>query len=63
MFPATGAMYLIGTTAIHKLRKEMEKKMGSSFDLRSFHDQFLKHGSIPVSLIAQEMLGHSFSFL
>ncbi|MGP8069887.1 MAG: DUF885 domain-containing protein [Candidatus Bathyarchaeia archaeon] len=63
MFPATGAMYLLGTTAIHKLRKEMEKKMGSSFDLRGFHDQFLKHGSIPVSLIAQEMLGHSISLL
>jgi uncharacterized protein (DUF885 family) len=62
MFPATAAMYLLGTTVIHKLRKEMEKKLGASFDLRRFHDQFLKHGSIPVSLIAQEMVGHPFSF-
>jgi hypothetical protein len=63
MFPATGAMYLLGTTAIHKLRKEMVKKPGIDFNLLNFHDRFLKHGSIPVVLIAQEMLGHAFPIL
>jgi uncharacterized protein (DUF885 family) len=63
MFPGTAAMYLLGTNAIHKLRKEIEKKLGASFDLRGFHDQFLTYGSIPVSLIAQEMLGHPLSLL
>jgi len=63
MFPATGAMYLLGTDAIHKLRNEMEKKLGVGFTLINFHDQFLKHGSIPVALIAQEMLGQPLSLL
>jgi len=55
-------MYILGTTAIHNLRKEMEKR-GTGFNLRNFHDQFLEHGSIPVALTAQEMLGHSFTLL
>ena len=63
MFPATGAMYLLGTDVIHKLRKSMEKKEGAGFSLRYFHDRFLKHGSIPVALTAQEMLGHPFALL
>jgi hypothetical protein len=63
MFPATGAMYLLGTNAIHKLREEMAKKRGTNFNLQGFHDQFLKHGSIPVALIAQRMLSHQFNLL
>ena len=63
MFPATGAMYLLGTNAIHKLRKDMEKKQGTDFNLQNFHDQFLKHGSIPVVLTAQDMLGRPFSLV
>jgi uncharacterized protein (DUF885 family) len=63
MFPATGAMYLLGTNAIHMLRKELEAKRGTDFNLQGFHDQFLKYGSVPVALIAQEMLGHKFHLL
>ncbi|MCJ7628828.1 MAG: DUF885 domain-containing protein, partial [Longimicrobiales bacterium] len=57
MFPGAAAIYLLGTDAIHDLRKEMSERLGSQFDLRRFHDEFLSYGSIPVSLIGNLMKG------
>ena len=48
-------MYLLGTDTIHDLRAEMSRQLGRGFDLRRFHDEFLSYGSIPVTLIAEEM--------
>ena len=62
MFPATAAMYLLGNDSIHKLREEFLRKASAS-DLANFHDRFLRYGSIPVSLIARNMLGRSFSLI
>jgi len=56
MFPGAALMYLMGTDAIHRLRSEMAGRSGDGFDLRAFHDRFLSYGSIPVSLIAKDML-------
>lgn len=56
MFPGAAVMYLVGTDAIHALRKELARRDGPAFSLRSFHDEFLSYGSVPVSLIAEEML-------
>ncbi len=56
MFPGTAAMYMLGTDAIHKLRGELSARDGRDFDLRKFHDELLSYGSIPVSLIAAEMM-------
>ncbi|HEY6101927.1 MAG TPA: DUF885 family protein [bacterium] len=53
MHPGTALMYLCGTTQIHDLRREMQRRPG--FDLRYFHDRLLSYGSIPVALIAAEM--------
>ena len=55
MFPGGALRYLMGTDLIHKLRKEMKERQGSDFSLRSFHDNFLSYGSIPVPLIYAEM--------
>ena len=55
MFPGAAVIYLLGTDAIHDLRKEMSNRLGDRFDLRRFHDDFLSYGSIPVSLIGAEM--------
>lgn len=55
MFPGTAMMYLLGTDRILQLRQEMAQRWGKAFSLRRFHDRFLSYGSIPVSLIAQEM--------
>jgi hypothetical protein len=56
MFPAAAMMYLIGTDAIHDLRRTVAAREGERFSLRSFHDRFLSYGAIPVSLIGEDML-------
>jgi uncharacterized protein (DUF885 family) len=50
MFPATALMYLMGTDAIHRLRRDLAWRPG--FELSAFHDRLLACGSIPVSLAA-----------
>jgi hypothetical protein len=55
MFPGAAVIYLLGTDAIHDLRREMSSSLGTAFDLGRFHDDFLSYGSIPVPLIAKLM--------
>lgn len=55
MFPGAAVMYLMGTDAIHELRHDMMAAEGNEFELRRFHDTFLSYGSVPVSLIADDM--------
>ncbi len=57
MFPGAAMMYLIGTDAIHDLRRQIVAHEGDAFSLQAFHDRFLGYGAIPVSLIAAAMLG------
>jgi uncharacterized protein (DUF885 family) len=57
MFPGAAMMYLIGTEAIHALRRQLDSRAGGAFSRRAFHDRFLSYGAIPVSLIAADMLG------
>jgi hypothetical protein len=47
LFPATALMYLMGTDAIHGLRRDLAREPG--FELAAFHDRLLACGSIPVS--------------
>ncbi|MDI6694943.1 MAG: DUF885 family protein [Anaerolineales bacterium] len=56
MFPGAAMMYLIGCDRIKKLRREVSLLQGDRFNLRNFHDTFLSYGSIPVELIARDML-------
>lgn len=58
MFPGAAVMYLMGTDAIHDLRAEMARRQGADFSLRRFHDAFLVYGSVPVALVAEDMLAH-----
>ncbi len=55
MFPGAAVMYLMGTDRIHALRDEIARLQGDRFSLRAFHDEFLSFGSVPVTLIAEEM--------
>ncbi len=54
MFPGAALMYLIGTQAIHDLRREITART-PGLALRDFHDRFLSYGSVPVALIARAM--------
>jgi uncharacterized protein (DUF885 family) len=55
MFPGAALMYLVGTDAIHELRRDLMRETAGGLELRDFHDAFLSYGSIPVALVAQQM--------
>jgi hypothetical protein len=57
MFPGAAMMYLVGTEAIHDLRRTVAEREGGGFSLRSFHDRVLRYGAIPVSMISRDMVG------
>jgi uncharacterized protein (DUF885 family) len=53
----TYLMYTLGKLQIMALRAEMKQREGAKFDLRDFHDEFMKQGVAPVAIIRQAMLG------
>ncbi len=50
------ACYFTGVTEIYELREEMKQKLGTKFDLKKFHEDFLSYGSAPVKEIRALML-------
>lgn len=50
-WPGQALSYKMGELTIKRLRKEAEQALGNDFDLRGFHDQLLKHGSMPLSMM------------
>jgi uncharacterized protein (DUF885 family) len=41
----------VGRLEIERLRHEAEQRLGSSFDIREFHDRVLESGAVPLSLL------------
>ena len=54
-WPGQALSYKIGELTIKKLRKDAETSLGEHFDLREFHDQLLKNGSMPLSMLKKIM--------
>jgi uncharacterized protein (DUF885 family) len=48
--------YFSGYSEIYAFREELKQKMGESFDLRTFHNNFLSYGNAPVPVIRNSML-------
>lgn len=48
--------YYSGASAILTLREAYQKKMGSAYSLKAFHERFLSFGSSPVKYIRERML-------
>ena len=55
-WPGQALSYKIGELTIKRLRKEAEQKLASKFDIREFHYHVLKNGSVPLSLLEQQIL-------
>ena len=45
----------MGEITIRELRKRAESALGNRFDLRSFHDEVLKRGAVPLRLLEFEI--------
>jgi len=51
LWPGQATGYKIGMLKIMELRTKAQGIMGSSFDIRGFHDVVLKNGSVPLNVL------------
>lgn len=49
--PGQALAYKVGMLKILELREKARAELGDRFDIREFHDQVLKNGSMPLSLL------------
>ncbi|MGI8416937.1 MAG: DUF885 domain-containing protein [Nakamurella sp.] len=54
--PTYPSSYLLGRLAIHDLRTAYQERRGDTFTLLDFHDTLLGFGSLPLKLVAEQML-------
>jgi uncharacterized protein (DUF885 family) len=50
-WPAQALSYKLGQLKFRELRGRAQKQLGSKFDIRSFHDQMLNGGVLPLELL------------
>ncbi len=53
--PGQALSYKIGALKIRELRSKYEMKMKDKFNLADFHDEFLKEGCLPLSVIESKL--------
>ncbi len=54
-WPGQALAYMCGRLEIDSLKRQAKERLGSSFDIRSFHDAVLSNGSVPLSVLASEV--------
>ena len=53
--PGQALAYKIGQLKISAIRSKAEMMLGSKFDIRTFHDELLKDGALPLDLLESKM--------
>ena len=56
-WPAQALGYKIGQLEILKLRQYAKDQLGSSFDIRAFHDEVLSGGALPLDILSDRIHG------
>jgi len=54
-YPGQALSYKLGELRIRELRRRAEQELGAKFELRAFHDQILQGGSMPLTVLAQDV--------
>ena len=54
-WPGQGYSYQVGQLEIRKLRAEAERRLGSRFDVRAFHDRVLEDGTITLPMLRDKI--------
>lgn len=55
VYPGQATAYLIGKIKILELREHAKAELGDKFDIRGFHDEVLKDGPVPLSLLEEKI--------
>jgi uncharacterized protein (DUF885 family) len=55
VWPGQALAYKLGQLKIRELRTATELQLGSSFDVRKFHDAVLQNGSVPLDVLERHM--------
>ena len=55
VWPGQALAYKMGELKIKELRSRAEKTLGDKFDIRSFHDELLRHGAIPLGILETQV--------
>ena len=50
-WPAQALSYKLGQLKFRELRERARKELGARFDIRSFHDEMLDGGTLPLDLL------------
>ncbi len=53
--PGQATSYKIGALKILQLREKSKKTLGDRFDIREFHDEILKDGAMPLTLLEEKI--------
>jgi uncharacterized protein (DUF885 family) len=54
-WPAQAQAYKMGQLTIRKLRTEAKAQLGTQFDIKSFHDEILNGGAMPLDLLQERV--------
>src|SRR5690606_3117357 len=55
VWPGQATAYMIGMLEIIRLRDEAHRELGDAFDLRSFHDEVLGGGALPLPILGRRI--------
>jgi uncharacterized protein (DUF885 family) len=55
VMPGQATAYKIGMKVIQDLRAQSESALGEHFDLRGFHDEILRDGSVPMPVLEEKI--------